>query len=297
MKNPASNRGQSNHAHSDIELLSAYIDDEVTPQEAARVERHLQSCRTCVEELESLRWTVGLLREVPPVPVLRSFAIRQIDIEPERARRRFTLPDWLFNSLQWATVATAVLTILLFSADMLLGLSQPASAPRAVQAPAVEQPAPSEAQPPEAQVKETVLVEKEVAPQLETTAVTKREPAAELASGPSSEISPRAAQTPAPTQAVSKARSQSVTVQAITEAPEEAVPEAESEEKALTQASRGDAQEPAVTEPTPAPASYEPAQRVVPRFQNRLRLAEIGLTGVFLVFLALTLWARRRRAT
>ena len=55
------------------ELLSSYIDGEVTDAERARVEEHLATCDACREELESLRWTVSVLAEMPEVQTSRSF--------------------------------------------------------------------------------------------------------------------------------------------------------------------------------------------------------------------------------
>ncbi|MCH7551028.1 MAG: zf-HC2 domain-containing protein, partial [Proteobacteria bacterium] len=46
-------------------LLSSYIDGEVTPSEAVRVEEHLAGCEDCVSELASLRATSSLLRGLP----------------------------------------------------------------------------------------------------------------------------------------------------------------------------------------------------------------------------------------
>jgi hypothetical protein len=56
-------------------LLSAYIDDEVTPDERERVETHLAGCVSCREELRALKEAVvfsGLLPELPSPAELRS---------------------------------------------------------------------------------------------------------------------------------------------------------------------------------------------------------------------------------
>ncbi|HEY3079899.1 MAG TPA: zf-HC2 domain-containing protein, partial [Chloroflexota bacterium] len=55
--------------------LSAYLDDQLDPDDRARVERHLAGCTDCQAELESLRRTVGMLRMVPPVAPPRSFLL------------------------------------------------------------------------------------------------------------------------------------------------------------------------------------------------------------------------------
>lgn len=131
-----------NH-HISTELLSAYIDGEVTGEESAYVERHIAECQHCSAELASLRWTVELLHEVPAIPVPRSFVIRPVDLEPEPRRGSLRLPGWLVNGLQWATVATAVVTVLVFAFDFLApgrSPSMPTTAMEARQAEPAEAP-------------------------------------------------------------------------------------------------------------------------------------------------------------
>ena len=62
-------------------LLSAYIDGQVSDSERARVDRHLEECRDCRFELETLTATVDLLGQLPQVRTARSFALTE---EPER---------------------------------------------------------------------------------------------------------------------------------------------------------------------------------------------------------------------
>lgn len=49
------------------ELLSPYIDDQVTAEERDRVRGHLETCEACRRHLASLRATVALVRSVEPV--------------------------------------------------------------------------------------------------------------------------------------------------------------------------------------------------------------------------------------
>ena len=58
-----------------LELLSAYLDGEVTDEERAQVETHLAVSPAWRDELDSLRWTVSLLRELPDLPLPRSFEL------------------------------------------------------------------------------------------------------------------------------------------------------------------------------------------------------------------------------
>jgi anti-sigma factor RsiW len=74
-------------------LLTEYIDGRLSGHDVAFVDRHIETCAGCSEELESLRATVRLLSRVPSVPVPRSFALREADVARERAvpRRRGVL--------------------------------------------------------------------------------------------------------------------------------------------------------------------------------------------------------------
>ena len=49
------------------DLLSAHLDGELTPDEAARVEHHVASCADCRTELEELAGARCVLRSLPPV--------------------------------------------------------------------------------------------------------------------------------------------------------------------------------------------------------------------------------------
>lgn len=109
-------------SHLESELLSAYVDDEVTASERATIERHLKTCRECRRELESLRWTVGLLRELPSVDVPRPLYVRQTDLEPASA------PGWLdrlaafagtFRVLSYASAVSFMLVLVLTIAGTL----------------------------------------------------------------------------------------------------------------------------------------------------------------------------------
>lgn len=59
------------------DLLSAYIDGRVSEPESGQVEHHLAGCDECRLELDALRATVGLLRNLPELEVPRSFALTE----------------------------------------------------------------------------------------------------------------------------------------------------------------------------------------------------------------------------
>ena len=100
----------ANRRHSRLQqLLSSYIDGEVDPTELRDVEEHLATCESCRGELETLRFTVDLLRELPEIAVRRSFSLSEA---PGPVR---TAP-----SLGWAAgLATSVAALLLVA--LLLG--------------------------------------------------------------------------------------------------------------------------------------------------------------------------------
>lgn len=69
-----------NSSHHDLvteELLSAYLDDAVTPRERALVEAAVAEDAELAWRLETLRHTVALLRQLPELQTPRSFALTQ----------------------------------------------------------------------------------------------------------------------------------------------------------------------------------------------------------------------------
>jgi len=71
------------------ELLSPYIDQQLSSSEVVLVENHLAKCAVCTGELESLRATIDLLHWVPMVSLPRSFTIAEA--EPKRRLVPFAL--------------------------------------------------------------------------------------------------------------------------------------------------------------------------------------------------------------
>ena len=59
------------------ELLSAYLDDQLSAEERERLEAQLASDPTLDAELETLRHTVSLVRDLPQVEVPRNFILPQ----------------------------------------------------------------------------------------------------------------------------------------------------------------------------------------------------------------------------
>ena len=49
-----------------VELMTAYLDDALSPADRARLERHLDGCPHCTEYLAQLRATISALGRVEP---------------------------------------------------------------------------------------------------------------------------------------------------------------------------------------------------------------------------------------
>ena len=58
------------HAYAE-ERLSAYIDGQLSDEERTNVRKHLQQCASCQASLDSLGWTIKLLKQVPAPPLPR----------------------------------------------------------------------------------------------------------------------------------------------------------------------------------------------------------------------------------
>ena len=125
------------HKHVKPETLAEYLDGRLAGTAMARVDQRLTSCATCRDELDSLRTTVSLLKQLPQVVPTRSFTMAAPPPQPA-----LSLPSPLFRMPQWvyagaASVAAVVLAVLI-SADTTgalatkrLPVAQPA--PRAAQ--------------------------------------------------------------------------------------------------------------------------------------------------------------------
>ncbi len=93
------------------ELLSAYIDGELSMEEAALVEKHLRECSACTQDLETLRQTVNLVRQLPVISPPRSFTISHLMV-PKRPWA------WGYVYLRGATALAALLLIVLLAGDL-----------------------------------------------------------------------------------------------------------------------------------------------------------------------------------
>ncbi len=92
------------------ELLSAYIDKQLSSHVSELVHKHIQSCQKCSQELETLTKTVKLLHRTQVERVPHSFTVA--DIQPIKR------PVYL-GVMRFAAVISAAIVAILFLADAL----------------------------------------------------------------------------------------------------------------------------------------------------------------------------------
>jgi hypothetical protein len=134
------------------QLLSAYLDDRVTPQERREVEAHLASCQRCSGALAELAKTIGHLRNldrVEPPPWLTGRIMARV--REQAAKERVSIIRRLFFPLQIKLPLEAVALVFLTVTSYLLirtmepelaTVGAPAETRHEQQAPAAPAPAP-----------------------------------------------------------------------------------------------------------------------------------------------------------
>ncbi len=183
----------------DDELLSAYIDGQVTAAERQRVEQALAADAQIRERYETLRMTVNLMQNTPPMRVPRTFVLSEAQVLAAGGRVKGVEQPGFWERLfprfmPLATAAVALLLVALLSVDFLPGLTGGMTAPQpAMQkmsremeiaaAPVADQAAPRE-MPAESmaaevvgiikEVEATVLVEKEAELEVIATVVVEK---------------------------------------------------------------------------------------------------------------------------
>ena len=123
---------RKNREHISLETLSEYLDGRLSAGKRQVVQRHLETCSECREELGSLEYTVGLLRQAPVITPRRVFTL--VGAPPlQPAPHRVRVPAWAAG----AAASVAVLLFALVTSADLGGLL-------AGDAPSPEIPDPSE---------------------------------------------------------------------------------------------------------------------------------------------------------
>ena len=167
-----------NRRHSRLkDLLSAYIDGQVSESEAIRVEEHLSGCDECRRELGTLRATVELLGQLPEIAPQRAYTL---SAPPEPAGRGWPV-TWTARA---ATSLAGLLVVALLLGDA-FGIVMQQDVRETASLPAVAPAAASR------EIEREVVVEREVIKEVvketaveavvEKEVVTEMAPVAEMA--------------------------------------------------------------------------------------------------------------------
>jgi anti-sigma factor RsiW len=117
-----SSDGDHEDRHLSLEILSAYLDAELTADERGVVTTHLSTCQRCQSELQSLRATTTLMRSLPEMRPAKSF---QLGPEYAKNARGAVGSRWLARmlrlmpALRAATAAVAMLLVVVVAGDVL----------------------------------------------------------------------------------------------------------------------------------------------------------------------------------
>ncbi len=93
------------------DLLSPYLDGEVTDEERALVEQALAVSPELHRDLEALRRTIALVAALPPMPAPRPFTLTEADVRPITPRPKgfLSLSSW---AMGWVALAATLLCVL-----------------------------------------------------------------------------------------------------------------------------------------------------------------------------------------
>lgn len=128
----------------DLELLSAYLDDQLSPAERASLERRLKTDSELRSTLDGLRHVKTRLARLPTVKPPRNFTLTP-KMVGEQGRLRSQTSS-LMPALNWATALAAVLFAALLVTDLSGGLRLTSAQPVAAPEVAANQEAPTEGQ-------------------------------------------------------------------------------------------------------------------------------------------------------
>lgn len=119
----------SDNAHSEAnveyirDLLSPYLDGEVSDEEKTLVEQAIVTSSELRRELESLRQTVALLSDLPPAPAPRPFTLPEAQVRPVTTapRKSFWLSRW---APALAVVTATILCVAIVAGGLLFTTGQ-----------------------------------------------------------------------------------------------------------------------------------------------------------------------------
>lgn len=257
------------------ELFSAYIDQRVTADERAFVERHVAACAACRAQLQATRSMVTALKAMPVVKAPRSFVLpKSMAVQPKRS-----IFNW-YPALRLATTFAAIAFVLVFAGDLLTArpmgggnVIMSASSPAAEAPTAPEQP-------------------QAAAPLAKSAPADQPLPTAEsapAAAAPAPDAGNAARVQPTATLEAADAGAAALSAQAVTtETAAYAMTDTVESTATMTLAQ--------APEPAPAPAAEAPAPALVanvPPALDTLRLASIVLGGLVVALGVATLIIRR----
>jgi hypothetical protein len=308
LQNPQLNDG-------DLELLSAYIDNQLAAGERGALEERLRLDPRLQAALEELRGTVAVLREIEPLPLPRSFTL-----DPAAFARR---PSPLFGWLRLGATLASLLLAMTFAVDLvgrggMVGTpAAPAAAPQSSDSTSAERNGFMQATAAPAAAAATAAPAAAEAPAMPAAPMPAAEPTAAILAAPAVEpttVPAAAAGAPAATAAPAADAAlptQTTLPNADTQSSETTITEPEAPESAPA------------AEATPPPAAYSPldgstktvpgdtaggqAQEPAPPAQGApapqpspqpaippLRLVQIGLASLVLLLGLAAIWVRRR---
>jgi anti-sigma factor RsiW len=105
------------------EILTAYLDNEVTPEERQEIEAHLAGCPRCRKELEELKSAQKILRralksraaDADPSP--QSWSQFELGLEIQRPSFLF-----LFRRRKWRLIGTIIFLVIIITLVVLWGV-------------------------------------------------------------------------------------------------------------------------------------------------------------------------------
>lgn len=125
----------NNLSDSDIELLSAYLDDQLAPAERRHLEQRMQVEPLLQAELEELRFTIALLDNLPALTPPRSFTLDATIVQPPRWSFARLLSVGIGGSLALRPAGALATVLLLVVAVGTLMYTLQLSAPQMAMAP------------------------------------------------------------------------------------------------------------------------------------------------------------------
>jgi len=102
--------------------LSEYLDNRLAANERAHIEQHLRDCADCRAALESLRWTMALVKHAPAPALPRAFTL---PVPAPRAQRS----SFAFGFAQFGAALATLLLIAVIGVDVITQFGGGMSAP------------------------------------------------------------------------------------------------------------------------------------------------------------------------